>query len=243
MPTVSVIPFRRLTALLVLVSAAGCGLSIDFDAGTPGSRNIRTESRTISSFDKVRIGGHFDVDITVGESASLTITGDDNLLPLVRTDVRGQTLHIDKREKIRPSRDIQISVTVPSLESVTVGGSSDVIVSGVESPSFETGVSGSADVTVDGDFGDLKASVSGSGEIVMRGTADDVDVHVSGSGEVDLINVPARTGKVAVSGSGDVTLNLSEELDATVSGSGDVMYRGAPRVRSHISGSGSIHRI
>ena len=50
----------------------------------------------------------------------------------------------------------------------------------------------------------------------------------------------AKRAKVTVNGSGDATVNVSEELDVRISGSGDVSYIGSPKIKSQVSGSGSV---
>lgn len=231
-----------LAPLVAIVSTAGCGISVNWDGPTvAGSGNIISDYRTLAEFDRIDVGGDFDVEVTVGEAQSIRLTGDDNLLPLVETKVRGNELEIDYDGSYRSRDDIKIAITVPRLSAIHSSGSSDVNVTGVRSAAFDAVVSGSSDLWVEGDFGDLNASVSGSGEITMAGTADDIDANVSGSGELDLFSVPARTARVVVTGSGEVGLDVKEDLRATVTGSGDVHYTGDPSVSSRITGSGSVH--
>lgn len=236
-------PFPVLATLCVAAALSACGISIDLDgARVRGSGVSDTARRAVGAFDRIEIGGAFDVVVEIGPATSVEISGDDNLVPLVETRVVGSTLKVRTEERIDPRAGLTVTVTTPALEAVSVGGSGDVRVRGVEAPAFEAGVHGSAELAVDGDFGDLTADVSGSGELTMTGTADDVRAGVSGSGEIDLLGVRARSARVRVSGSGDVSVFVSESLDAEVSGSGDVRYAGSPSVRSHVSGSGSVRR-
>lgn len=229
---------------LACLALAGCGINIDWDGpAVAGSGISTTESRSMPAFDRIDLSGEYDVVVEVGQPRSLTITGDDNLLPLVRTEVRGGTLHIDRKEDFRTHRNIRIEISVERLEGFRSGGSSEVVVRNVKSSAFDVGVSGSSELTANGDFGDLRASISGSGEIRMEGTADEIEASVSGSGDLDLLDVAARTANIGVSGSGGATLNVRERLEANVSGSGDVRYAGRPSVRGEVSGSGRVEPI
>lgn len=50
--------------------------------------------------------------------------------------------------------------------------------------------------------------------------------------------------EVRISGSGDVEVNVQEELTSKISGSGDIRYKGEPkRVNNHSSGSGSVRKM
>jgi hypothetical protein len=230
--------------LLAIPATAACGISVDWDGPAVAGSGVRTSvTRTVSAFDRVDIGGEYDVVIRVGAASSVALEGDDNLLPLIRTEVRGGTLHIDSSDDLRSREPIRITIGVAALNGVHSGGSSDVAVRDVRSEAFDASVSGSSDLTANGDFGDLSASISGSGEIHMNGTAEGIDGRVSGSGELDLLEVRARSARVDVSGSGGATVQVSERLDAKVSGSGDVRYRGRPVVQADVSGSGEVERI
>jgi hypothetical protein len=197
----------------------------------------------VPAFERVDVGGEYDVVIRVGTTRSVVIEGDDNLLPLIRTEVRQGTLHIESEEDLRPRDEIRIVIGIETLRGIHSGGSSDVAVRDVRSQSFDASVSGSSQLSANGEFGELSASISGSGEIRMEGSAGVIDGEVSGSGELDLLEVRARSARVDVSGSGGATVNVSERLEASVSGSGDVRYAGRPSVNADVTGSGSVERI
>jgi hypothetical protein len=233
-----------LPVLIAATAASGCGISVDWDGPVVAGSGVRTSvSRTVAAFDRVDVGGEYDVVIRVGATPSVVLEGDDNLLPLIRTEVEGGILHIDSEEDLHSREPIRIAIGVPDLDGVHSTGSSDVAVRDVRSEAFDAHVSGSSELTADGDFGDLSASISGSGEIHMTGTADGIDGDISGSGELDLLEVRARSARIDVSGSGGATVQVSERLDAKVSGSGDVRYRGQPVVQADVSGSGDVERI
>lgn len=235
-------PSAPLFALVFL--ASGCGISVDWDGpAVAGSGVSTTETRPVAAFDRIDLSGDFDVVVDVGRTRSVVITGEDNLVPLVRTEVRNGTLHIEREQDFRTHQDIRIEISVERLRGLHSGGSSDVDVRNVRSTAFDISVSGSSELSASGDFGDLDASIGGSGEIRMEGTADEIEASVSGSGEMDLLDLAARTARIGVSGSGAATVNVSERLDANVSGSGDVRYAGRPAVRGDVSGSGAVEPL
>ena len=225
---------RALSALTSLTAAAlapvvaiwflGCG-----NLGKPavrGSGVVRTESRDVSGFTEVWLGGSGDVIVEQSGDESLTVEAEDNLLPLLETRVEDGRLTLGtKRDvSISPTRPIRFHVTVKELTGFGVAGSGDVRVSGVETRR-------------------LSGEIAGSGSAKLSGTADDVRLSISGSGSYDAAALTARTATVAISGSGSATVNAAERLEANVSGSGSVRYLGSPSVNSHVSGSGSVSRV
>ena len=116
-----------LAPLAAIVSIAGCGISVNWDGpAVAGSGNIISDYRTVAEFNRIEVGGDFDVEVKVGEAQSIRGTGDDNLLPLVETKVRGHELEIDYDGSYRSRDDIKIAITVPRLSAIHSSGSSDV---------------------------------------------------------------------------------------------------------------------
>lgn len=231
-----------LVVLPILLLVLACD-AVVLKRGVEGSGNRVAQVRDIPEFDRVSISGDFEVLIVAGTATVLRLEGDDNLLPLLETEVDGGTLRIRPRRSIRPMDRVLIEIGTPRLAAVETSGSSDMRVTGVRSPAFNASVSGSGSVHAEGSFGRLTTSVTGSGNVVGKGEAETIAVRVSGSGDVDLLAVRARSAEVDGSGSGDVAVHATERLDVSLSGSGDVRYAGTPAVRSSTSGSATVRRI
>lgn len=209
--------------------------------GERGSGDVITETRDVSGFDSIALEGTGTVQVEFGDSESLVIEAEDNLMPLLSSEVRGGTLVLGATRTISPTEDIVYAVTAVGIDSVDVAGSGDVIAPDVESDDFEAEVSGSGGVFLtDLDTDQLMLDVSGSGQIEVSGIAGSISVRISGSGGVDAEALAASTGTVSISGSGDAVVNVTDHLDAEVAGSGSIEYTGNPTVESEVSGSGKI---
>ena len=62
---------------------AGC----HYIGGVRGDGNVIKETRSVSSFNGIEISGAFDVYLKQGTTEEVIIEADDNILPLIRTDV------------------------------------------------------------------------------------------------------------------------------------------------------------
>ncbi len=69
--------------------------NISFNKKVKGSGNVVTESRDISDFKGVDVSGVFQVEITAQKDFSVEIEADDNLMPLIKTEVRNGVLHLE----------------------------------------------------------------------------------------------------------------------------------------------------
>jgi hypothetical protein len=204
--------------ILAIVVLAGCSWT-----GVPGSGNAKTEVRNAPAFSAVSVGGAIDADITVGPEARVEITGDDNIVPLITTDVRGDRLEISSRKNFRTSVHLVAKITLPRLTGIGLTGSGDVTAHGVQSDH-------------------LGVTLTGSGTVRADGTAHEAEVELLGSGTIKLDQLAAERASVSVSGSGDVAIAASKSLDVSITGSGDVTYRGDPELKKRITGSGSVSK-
>ncbi len=211
-----------------------------------GSGKSISEERDVRGFDAVRLAGVGELAIEQGDTESLSIEAEDNILPRIVTEVRGGRLTIstEKGYSIRPTLPVRYKLILKELTNLELSGSGNILAGPVHSGDISVGVSGSGDLRFEQLIAeDLHASISGSGEIRIPGRVDSQHVRISGSGSFDGRNLDSRSAEVSVSGSGDSTLWVRETLDIHVSGSGDVAYYGSPSITRKVSGSGSLRNL
>ncbi len=214
-------------AALAFAALPGCVFHVGGN-GVKGSGKIAEETRNVGTFDRIDIEGEAKLDASVGNGTpSLVISADDNLLPLIGTELRGRTLRIYPKQPYNDTHGHGISVrlTVPALRGVTVGGACSGSINGIGGDEFDI-------------------EINGAGQLTASGTTKLVRVRVSGSGEIDIQKVTAESAEVDVSGAGHVRLTATSSLDAKVSGVGDVRYAGnPPNVRRKVHGIGKIEPL
>lgn len=209
---------------LALLFLPACNSGTTFPAVT-GSGVIVTDERYVTGFDAISFSGVGSVTIRQGDNESLTVTADDNILPLLRTEVEGTTLQIDSKDNtsMSPSQEIEYVIELRELNSVTVSGVGSVTASEI-------------------DGGYLMVALQGTGNITLSGTVETLDLTLSGTGEFNGEDLQTSTATVSLSGTGNAVVNVSDELDATVTGTGSVEYIGDPTVKERVSGTGSVQQ-
>lgn len=207
-----------LCACVVTVGQTSC-LDTRYGSGVEA-----TEARGVSEFSRIEIGGAAELVATVGPETSVIVRCDDNLLQYIRTEVRGSTLHVSTVSgSYQFEHGLEVEVTTPHLDSVSISGATRGKATGVDTDHFE-------------------AHISGAGKLAVSGQADTITGRVSGAGKLDLSQLTARSADVRVSGAGKLEVNVREALDARVSGAGNVVYAGSPSVSKNVSGAGSVSR-
>jgi hypothetical protein len=208
-----------------------------------GNGNPVDSRRTIARFDQLVSAGSFDVYYTKSGSTSLRINAESNLIPYIRTYVVGGKLHIDVEENrcLQNNDPINIYISAPELKALELKGSGQIACDTIISEEFRAINSGSGDIEIGYLFTDfLQAGLSGSGNIEMEGEATDGRLQIFGSGNLRAIGLEQRKCRAGITGSGDMFVFVTKELDAEISGSGNIYYKGDPTIESKITGSGKI---
>ena len=214
---------RTVGLLAALVLLGGCHWG-GFREGTSGSGKTKVEKRSLQGFTAVNISGAFEVEIVAQQGPSVEVEGDDNLLPLVRTEVNKGVLDIFNEKPFETKNAIRVRISAPQLDAVSTSGASDIVVSNVKSDDFNV-------------------STSGAGSLKISGEAKEFDLEMSGAGELDAKDLRAERVSVNSSGAAEANVYASEELRVQASGAGTVNYYGDPKkIDENTSGGASLSK-
>ena len=187
-----------------------------------GSGDITSEFRDVSYFNRVSSEGVFEVHITKGNTQSVEITADDNIMSKVRTEVSGEKLTLRLKDGSYSNVHLSANITVLDLSSVSNSGSGDIHV--YENTGEET----------------VNVINSGSGDIYVEGSSEELNIDNEGSGDILAFDSPAEDCSIDNVGSGDIEVTCTGTLDVKIEGSGSVYYRGSPSINVSITGSGKV---
>jgi hypothetical protein len=189
-----------------------------------GNGSTKTETRDVAAFDAITCDGGYEVQINCQEKQSLSIETDENLLPLIKTEVHGNMLHIDTKGNLFPTKKIRITVSVPNITEFTSNGSTDGNINNLNNSG-------------------LDINIHGSGNLHLDGKSGTVHINTSGSSKIDAISLVSENSDIQINGSGNIQVYATNSLDVQINGSGTVKYKGEPRnVNRQINGSGKIER-
>lgn len=212
-----------LIAALVLMATLLMAACSRGGTGVDGSGKVIAETRPVSGFTAVNLNGFGKLLITQGDTEALTISADDNLLPLITSEVQGDTLVMGPKSdtNINKFKDMTYQLTVKDLRTVKVDGMASVE---------------AQDLAIDS----LHVESNGAGGWTLSGSVSDLDVQINGMGSFDSPDLASKTARVVISGGGSVTVQVSDTLDAEINGAGSVHYIGDPKVTKRIIGGGIV---
>ncbi|MEO6905727.1 MAG: head GIN domain-containing protein [Ginsengibacter sp.] len=210
-----------------------------------GDGNLKNETRQVDEFTSLSSRGPLDVQIEYGNSNSIKIEADENLLPFIETTVENGKLTIEPKKNInlKSRSKIIVHVFMTKIKELQLSGSGNINGSGAFTSDGETEVdiSGSGNIKLNSvNFKEVALNISGSGNIQLKdGDANDLKASVSGSGNIDCSGVASENADVKISGSGNASVNVNKSLSANISGSGNVFYKGnATNISTKVVGSG-----
>lgn len=234
----------KLVVFLTVILLIGCvpdGRQIVIN----GSDSVVTQDKPLSGFDGVSVSQSFHVDIHQGKEFSVLVRVDEQLAEYVEVIRQGDTLRIGLNPDYSyttTNATMQAEVTMPELTGLHLSGSSRATIDGFESgKSLTVEQSGSSSVRGTIRAGDTVVELSGSSRVTLTGAASALTVRASGSSRADLSSFPADSASVKSSGASEVTVSVSDRLQASASGASQVYYRGNPAsTRADTSGSASV---
>ena len=216
---------------------------------SPRSRRLhrigvpKTETRDAKGFHAIALAIPASVEIREGASEGVSITGDDNVVPLIETKVANGVLEIrwvDRGADVRPGK-LDIVVDARTIDAITIGGTGRIHAASLSARSPNATIGGSGQIAVDNlDADALKATIGGSGQLLVAGRADKLEAAIAGSGRLSAEKLQTRNAQLALQGSPEATVRVKDALSVTVAGSGTVDYYGKPKVTQTIMGSGTI---
>lgn len=230
-------------ALLLIFNLNACYLQ-DFNCVKGSGATVEEEKvfdediRTISSSLSA------DVYVSQGATQKVIIKAQQNIIDVTNARVVGGELILDLSGKCIRNANIEVFVTTPTIEKVTLAGAGKIIGQALwNSPNLEVVVSGAGKVNAEVKSTNLNTTVSGAGEINLTGEAESQNVGISGAGNYKAFGLVSQKATVNVSGAGNCELWAAQHLDANISGSGNVKYKGDPAITKKISGVGNLKKI
>lgn len=212
-----------LLSIGLVTGLVGCNLII-VNPNFKGSGIVKTEKRSIASFDSIDANYVGSIQVRSQGQESLEISGDDNIIPLITTEVKNGTLYIRPTKGYNPQQKLQIIISTPDLKKFVFDGVGKANLSNVKNDRLEIVVNG---------VGDFSAS----------GETKEADITLSGVGSLDAKNLHTVNAKVNSTGVGNVDIYVTGKLDAKTSGVGKINYYGSPKiVNRQTEGIGKINK-
>ncbi len=198
------------------------GQNISGNNGTRGNNRLATEKRSLPGVTQLQVEITANIDVILSNSSYIEITSDENIIPLILSQVKNNRLFLSSKKNFWTQNAISIKLFVNQLDEIYINGSANLKMHHVSQ-------------------NNMLLMINGTGDMNITGQVRQLQAEISGSGDMDLDGLQAQSAHVSISGSGDINVRASQSLNAAISGSGDINYSGRPQhLKKFITGSGDI---
>jgi phage shock protein PspC (stress-responsive transcriptional regulator) len=188
---------------------------------------------------------HLQIEQVPGDSASLLISGDENLIDKIRYETREGRLRLSTHHDIRlnPDNNLIIRVQTPSLRKIRTRSVNNISISNAfVSDKLELELNGAGTFRADSlTVQNLKVDLEGITLVTLAGYARNATFDVEGAGKIDAWDLSADTVDAKVDGVASIRCNPVKYLKGRVSGVGKIKYKNEPENKNTgVVGIGSI---
>jgi hypothetical protein len=198
----------------VLVGAlAGC---------VQGQGPMTSETREVGSFSRIEATAGIRVEVRIGPAQGVEVTAQESLLPVISTEVRGDTLSVEASEDYTTVEPVTVTVVVPALDGITLSGGSRA--------------------TIDLDAERIEIRIRGGAHITAAGSVDSLALDANGGATASLEDLSVRFATVSMEGGATATLTVADDVSGTASGGSRLTIIGDADVSVDESGGSVVGR-
>jgi hypothetical protein len=244
---------RILLTLACVAALGGCAIIVSpnddirvhsfYSTGSAieGNGMAARDERAVAAAQQLDVSGPIMVEVRVGAAPQMVVEADSNLLPLIRTEVRGDELRIWTDASFSTRNPIRITYSTPQLVEVRSSGSGRITVSGLAGAPLKVRKNGSGRIELSGQVAGFDAQNRGSGTIEASGLrATNANLSVSSSGSIRVGEIRGQYANVSVSSSGSVQAEGAvQSLTARVNSSGSINLEGLVSEHADLSTNSS----
>ena len=187
-----------------------------------GNGNSTTKSFNVSEFTKIDASSAFEIDVQVGESQSVEIRTDENLMKYVEVTVKNNTLFLELENNTNLNGDMKAVISVESLKSIDLSGACKINVENIKTDDF----------TVD---------VSGACKGTLSGNVENLTLDLSGATKLNTVELKAKNLNIDMSGASKLEVHCENSFTADGSGASKIIVYGDPKTtKTDFSGASSV---
>lgn len=241
---------RNFFTLLITILCISCNVAAKGKLKAEGPDVTVTPE--VGRFDAIDVSSAFELNYTVGATASVSYTAPESISQYVKVETSGGVLkcyfsspgiqHTDWN-----GRNVVINVTAPGVDDFKASGASSITIkSRLSAKSLEFEASGASKISAAGvkaakcdidakgastisiasvDAAQLEIEVSGASCATVGGKAAEVEIEANGASSCDARNLNISGGKINASGASTIKANsTASRCRISTSGASKVKY-------------------
>ncbi|MBF6607576.1 MAG: DUF2807 domain-containing protein [Flavobacterium sp.] len=236
---------KAVIAFVLAVVFSSCNFSANFGNGVKGSGNITTITRAVTAdFKSIEVRNGINVIVSQSDSEAISVTADDNLIPLIRTEIQDGVLLISSFESYNSRETPLVRVAMPSIESLVVTGGSHLESSGVfisEDLTIKSASGSTLELTVEAEK--LSIETAGGSSAEIKGKAIHLETSSASGSTLDAGSLQANYVTTESSSGSSTVIHPLITLSAKATSGSSINYVNVPKTfKKESSSGGSISK-
>jgi hypothetical protein len=206
-----------------------------------------TRNFGITSFEKIRVDGPFNVSLATGVAPFARASGSPAALDRVAIEVRGNTLVVHSNLDSwggYPGKDtgpVEVSLGTHDLSQAWINGSGALSIDKVRGLTFGLSVAGSAITDIDSvDVDQLNVSIVGNASATLAGRAASMTSVLRGISTLDAADLHTKDATLGAEGAATIKADVSNSVKVDATGPATVRLTGSPACALRVTGSATV---
>jgi hypothetical protein len=234
-------------AVLVMATLACSFPSIKTPKVELGSGKEISEDRAVEAFSGIDFSGGGKIKLVHGTEYKLNISGEDNVLRYITSEVKNGLLVIGFETNVVTTfstKDVIFTITYIDINKLEVNGGAMIESEnlGVQNLQFVINGGGSTKLVTQG-MDALDVRLDGGNNFVISGQANSQKVEINGGGNYDAADLKTEVTEISMTGAGNATVWATNTLDVKIVGVGKISYWGSPTVTQDVNGVGAVESL
>ncbi len=194
--------------------------------------DIAIEYRTLAAFDTIETYDNISVFLTTDTFFEVKIEAGENLIPLIKTEVKNNKLTIKNDNSCNWVRSfttpVNVHISMPSPGGIINEGIGKITsLNKVKDRTLLIKMTSSGDVDLQLDIPHLLGNLSASeGNLYLTGNCNLFEIFYLGTTIINGTDLAIEKAYIETTGTGDFHLNVSDEIGANIGWVGNVYYTG-----------------
>ena len=186
-----------------------------------GAGNVQNYELITDTFEEVSIIGPVNLRIKQGPTLKVDVDAEPEMFTELTYSVKNGLLEIGFDENVtcfETNYGVWVNITLPTITAIYQSGVSEILSVG------------------DLNISSLELSISGTADVSLSGQVEQQLIESSGILNARNFNFLSKNSSVNISGTADLELSCSDDLDIAVDGSAKIAYYGNPIISQDVTG-------
>lgn len=184
---------------------------------TVGSGKLEIKSEVLPQIITINSDSNIDINIYKSDKNYYQLSGDNNIIDLIEIKVNKEKLYLKTKKSFSTKNKIVLNLFLQTIKEIDLRGSSNLSLNSLDEQKLYLDIDGS--ISVNSKFSQTKLLV----------------LKVDGSYEIDLKGLKTKKADISLAGSGNLALNVENDLKIVSDAVANVTYIGNPTIKKELN--------